>query len=224
LVQVLITNTTDELLHSNPSKHHVPVLGLLSVRQLNISKSGAGRIAVFGDTSCVDNAHQRQPCYWLLRSILTYTSHGLIDDTVFGVPTASSQHLIGKDGSSVALLHLDHSPYKSSHLFPPSRLHNTDNDLSKFSKVKGPHGFYPLTCHPISFSPIPIADNPIVIPWKAIHKQGVTPHTPRDTGSVQDNVNSYLLPYVIVCVAVVALVLMAIRSRKDRLLTKRISV
>tara|TARA_R110002050_G_scaffold230556_1_gene366343 strand:- start:291 stop:860 length:570 start_codon:yes stop_codon:yes gene_type:complete len=38
----------------------------------------SGRIVAFGDSSCVDDAHQDMPCYWLLSDMLQYTAHSTI--------------------------------------------------------------------------------------------------------------------------------------------------
>lgn len=35
---------------------------------------GKGRIAVYGDSGCIDASHQRSPCYGLLTTLLDYVT------------------------------------------------------------------------------------------------------------------------------------------------------
>jgi hypothetical protein len=93
----------------------------LSTRRANTSLTTGGRIAVFGDSSCLDSANQRTPCHWLLAKMLQYTSRGLVDENVFGV------------GNAVE--HLDNADFVSDRLVLPSRLPPNENDLRKFSRV-----------------------------------------------------------------------------------------
>ena len=52
-----------------------PILGLLDV--------GEGRVAVYGDSNCLDSSHMVTNCYWLLRKILDYTSRKSRDPVLF---------------------------------------------------------------------------------------------------------------------------------------------
>lgn len=52
-----------------------PILGLLGV--------GEGRVAVYGDSNCLDSSHMVTNCYWLLRKILDYTSRNIRDPVLF---------------------------------------------------------------------------------------------------------------------------------------------
>jgi membrane-bound transcription factor site-1 protease len=51
------------------SVHNVPVLGLYGVPH-------GGRIVTFGDSNCLDGAHQLKDCYWLLFDILHFATTG----------------------------------------------------------------------------------------------------------------------------------------------------
>lgn len=46
----------------------LPVLGL--------TQSGSGRLAVFGDTSCVDDAHLSSPCLDLVTDMVVFATTG----------------------------------------------------------------------------------------------------------------------------------------------------
>ncbi|KAK9888441.1 hypothetical protein WA026_000689 [Henosepilachna vigintioctopunctata] len=59
-------------------KFEVPVLGLLQTKTTNSS----GRIAIYGDSNCIDGSHLEKSCYWMLDAILEYTSTGHLP-TVF---------------------------------------------------------------------------------------------------------------------------------------------
>ncbi|KAK3086362.1 hypothetical protein FSP39_017399 [Pinctada imbricata] len=73
---VLVTQTLKdqgyEVLKGNSiTKENVAVLGLYQT----IAKSGAGRVALYGDSNCLDNSHMQKDCYWLLSAILEYTAY-----------------------------------------------------------------------------------------------------------------------------------------------------
>lgn len=52
-----------------------PILGLLDV--------GEGRVAVYGDSNCLDSSHMVTNCYWLLKKIVDYTSANIRDPVLF---------------------------------------------------------------------------------------------------------------------------------------------
>lgn len=60
----ILGETTDK-------KYTVPILGLLQTKTTDKS----GRIAVYGDSNCIDAAHMERSCYWMLNAILEYTSN-----------------------------------------------------------------------------------------------------------------------------------------------------
>ncbi|KAG2718459.1 hypothetical protein I3760_03G221600 [Carya illinoinensis] len=67
--------TQNVLLTSGMTKADSPILGLLGV--------GDGRVAVYGDSNCLDSSHMVTNCYWLLRKILDYTSRNIRDPVLF---------------------------------------------------------------------------------------------------------------------------------------------
>ncbi|KAL7978713.1 hypothetical protein Chor_013202 [Crotalus horridus] len=52
---------------------HVPILGLFQV-----PTEGGGRIVLYGDSNCLDDSHRQKDCFWLLDSVLQYTSYGVM--------------------------------------------------------------------------------------------------------------------------------------------------
>ncbi|KAJ7567087.1 hypothetical protein O6H91_02G131800 [Diphasiastrum complanatum] len=52
-----------------------PILGAV--------KAGLGRIAVYGDSNCLDSSHMITNCYWLLKKLLDFTSKNLYDQVIF---------------------------------------------------------------------------------------------------------------------------------------------
>eukprot|EP01087_Luapelamoeba_hula_P020230 TRINITY_DN6871_c0_g1_i1.p1 TRINITY_DN6871_c0_g1~~TRINITY_DN6871_c0_g1_i1.p1 ORF type:complete len:1117 (+),score=136.46 TRINITY_DN6871_c0_g1_i1:101-3451(+) len=252
LIFMDLFDQTQEILESVPVKDHVPVLGLLSLRDAKGPSVGTtstagkstnrapGRMVVFGDSSCIDDAHQRSPCFWLLKSLLTYTSQGLIDDALFALPLPSLGASTGTSTASspprppVSLLQLGQNTYRSTRLQQPVRIVNEENDLTKFSRVKGPQGFHPLpNCERSSFSPVTKATAPITLTWTRLNGQAGEATRPTivdpnriyldPPGLIQDDGHNYLVPYLIVCGAVIGLVFMAVRGRKDRI-TKRLNL
>ena len=49
----------------------VPILGLHEQR----SEPLAGRIAVYGDSNCLDSSHLTKDCFWLIDALLEFTMH-----------------------------------------------------------------------------------------------------------------------------------------------------
>ncbi|CAK9170687.1 unnamed protein product [Ilex paraguariensis] len=69
------SGATQNVLISGTSKADSPILGLLEV--------GRGRIAVYGDSNCLDGSHMVTNCYWLLKKILDFTSRNIRDPVLF---------------------------------------------------------------------------------------------------------------------------------------------
>lgn len=49
----------------------VPILGLYQTT----SAPESGRVALFGDSNCLDNSHMQKECFWLLSALLEYTAY-----------------------------------------------------------------------------------------------------------------------------------------------------
>lgn len=52
-----------------------PILGFL--------EASSGRVAVYGDSNCLDSSHMVTNCYWLLKKILEFTSKNIKDPVLF---------------------------------------------------------------------------------------------------------------------------------------------
>lgn len=50
----------------------VPILGLYQT-----PPDGGGRIALYGDSNCIDDSHRQKDCFWLLDALLQYTSYSM---------------------------------------------------------------------------------------------------------------------------------------------------
>lgn len=50
----------------------VPILGLYQT-----PSEGGGRIALYGDSNCIDDSHRQKDCFWLLDALLQYTSYSM---------------------------------------------------------------------------------------------------------------------------------------------------
>ncbi|CAD5113191.1 DgyrCDS2379 [Dimorphilus gyrociliatus] len=51
----------------------LPISGILEAE-----KSTGGRIAIYGDSNCVDSSHMQIDCFWFILSLLDYTNSGVI--------------------------------------------------------------------------------------------------------------------------------------------------
>ncbi|XP_010254111.1 PREDICTED: subtilisin-like protease SBT6.1 [Nelumbo nucifera] len=67
--------TQNILQASGMTKADSSILGLVDM--------GRGRIAVYGDSNCLDSSHMVTNCYWLLRKILDFTSMNIKDPVLF---------------------------------------------------------------------------------------------------------------------------------------------
>uniref|UniRef100_A0A1D1ZCL4 Membrane-bound transcription factor site-1 protease n=1 Tax=Anthurium amnicola TaxID=1678845 RepID=A0A1D1ZCL4_9ARAE len=67
--------TQNVLQTSGMTKVDYSILGLLEV--------GGGRLAVYGDSNCLDSSHMVTNCYWLLRKILDFTNWNIRDPVLF---------------------------------------------------------------------------------------------------------------------------------------------
>ncbi|XP_030588228.1 membrane-bound transcription factor site-1 protease isoform X2 [Archocentrus centrarchus] len=91
----------------------VSILGLYQT-----PSDGGGRIALYGDSNCIDDSHRQKDCFWLLDALLQYTSYSMTP------PSLSHSH------SRVA------PPTGAEHPLP-QRLEG--NHLYRYSKVLEAH-------------------------------------------------------------------------------------
>ncbi|KAH9800710.1 subtilisin-like protease SBT6.1 [Citrus sinensis] len=103
------SGATQNVLTSSTTKADSPILGLLEV--------GEGRIAVYGDSNCLDSSHMVTNCYWLLRKILDFTSANIRDSVLFSDSSKHDTPLVEDDNQL------------------PSR--RTDVNFSSYSAVVG---------------------------------------------------------------------------------------
>ncbi|XP_028751917.1 subtilisin-like protease SBT6.1 [Neltuma alba] len=101
--------TQNVLLTSGMNKADSPILGFTVM--------GEGRIAVYGDSNCLDSSHMVTNCYWLLRKILDFTSGDIRDPVLFS--------------DSVKI---DSALYEDDNQLPSRR---TDVNFSTYSAVVG---------------------------------------------------------------------------------------
>nr|GEX31849.1 subtilisin-like protease SBT6.1 [Tanacetum cinerariifolium] len=106
-----------------PSHWLVPaVVAVADSAILGLVEVGGSRIAVYGDSNCLDSSHMVTNCYWLLRKILDFTGSNVKDPILFS-----------KSVKQKAALHQD------DHQLPSRR---TDLNFSTYSAVVGKE----LTC------------------------------------------------------------------------------
>lgn len=93
-------------------------------QDVKFQKRSEGRIAVFGDSNCLDSTHLDKPCYWLLDALLEYTMTNHISNLLKDLNKFNK--LTGNDNSYI--------DEKRKQL--PVRLAGTN--LHQFSKVLHP--------------------------------------------------------------------------------------
>jgi len=64
---------------------------------LGAVEAGKGRIAVYGDSNCLDSSHMVSNCYWLLKKLLDFTSSNIEDPVIF----PATNELVGSPLGSV---------------------------------------------------------------------------------------------------------------------------
>uniref|UniRef100_A0A8C9VRP1 Membrane-bound transcription factor site-1 protease n=1 Tax=Scleropages formosus TaxID=113540 RepID=A0A8C9VRP1_SCLFO len=51
---------------------NIPILGLYQT-----PSEGGGRIALYGDSNCIDDSHRQKDCFWLLDALLQFTAYSM---------------------------------------------------------------------------------------------------------------------------------------------------
>lgn len=216
VLSATLNDQTEEILSSRVVQDNVPILGLLSTRLFNTSNKSGGRIVVFGDSSCLDNVHQRTHCFWLLDKVLQYTSQDILGDDISGGDSA---------------VRLERTDYVSKHLVPPSRLPFSENDFKKFSRVLDTNAVYRMPrCEAREYTKYDKDKNIVTIDWEESQtlggpmlatKLGPAVSQP-DAIYIRDNIDGYIVPYFLLVGVVVFLLYVAVRGRKDRILRRDI--
>ncbi|XP_056009187.1 membrane-bound transcription factor site-1 protease-like isoform X2 [Ostrea edulis] len=73
---IIVTQTLKDQGHevlkgSSVTKENVPILGLYQT----MTQPSGGRVALYGDSNCLDNSHMQKDCFWMLSAILEYTAY-----------------------------------------------------------------------------------------------------------------------------------------------------
>jgi hypothetical protein len=111
-----LADQTVDILNNKVRHDVVPVLGLLRVRdEAGRRDQRAGRVVVFGDSSCLDNANKKVPCFPLVDKVLGFASDNTIEEAI------SAQAFVLE------------APHQFEKLRPPERI--PDSDLGRYSKV-----------------------------------------------------------------------------------------
>lgn len=131
LVHFTLNDQTEQILHKGYKEvTDVPVLGL--------ANSKGGRIAVFGDSTCLDSSHTPIPCFWLLEYILQY---------VFLCYSLTLRFTC--DGHITNELQVNHKILRENWVAKGARLPlRLDSRLLEYSKVSDPS-------YIVSASPLP---------------------------------------------------------------------
>ncbi|KAA8534974.1 hypothetical protein F0562_029977 [Nyssa sinensis] len=103
------SGATQNILSSGMAKAASAILGLLEV--------SGGRIAVYGDSNCLDSSHMVTNCFWLLKKILDFTSRNIKDPVLFSDSVRQDRPL-----------------YQDDNQLPSRR---TDVNFSSYSSVVG---------------------------------------------------------------------------------------
>ncbi|XP_008795050.2 subtilisin-like protease SBT6.1 [Phoenix dactylifera] len=109
------SGATQNILQTSGMTKLSSILGLVEI--------GRGRIAVYGDSNCLDSSHMVTNCYWLLRKMLDFTNKNVKDPVLFA-DSAKTKVPLHEDGGRL-----------------PSR--RTDVNFSSYSAVVGKD----LICH-----------------------------------------------------------------------------
>lgn len=107
-------------------ERNIPVLGFHTLaKEPGLTSQTSGRIAVYGDSNCLDSAHLQKDCFWLMQHMLDYVTTGKFSD--------SFQKYARKSGQETV----------SSHVIPvpgtlaPQRVQGSS--LHRYSKVLDGH-------------------------------------------------------------------------------------
>uniref|UniRef100_U5ERS8 Membrane-bound transcription factor site-1 protease n=1 Tax=Corethrella appendiculata TaxID=1370023 RepID=U5ERS8_9DIPT len=100
---------------------------LVNANRSSKKETFAGRIAVYGDSNCLDSTHLEKPCFWLLDSLLEYTMTSHITNLLRNLnATHRRKELLTPDSTSSSTFSVN----------LPQRLPN--NNLHLYSKVLNP--------------------------------------------------------------------------------------
>jgi membrane-bound transcription factor site-1 protease len=82
----------------------VPVLAAVQTMSTGAGAAAGGRVIVFGDSNCIDTAHLKTDCWWLLEELLAFAgSADARPPHLFPDSSALSEPLIDTGGGNMAL-------------------------------------------------------------------------------------------------------------------------
>jgi len=158
----------------------------------------SGRLAVFGDSSCVDGAHRDYPCLWLALDLVNYAATGVTPPAFAGMELTQ--------------------PYLASALNLPVR--PLSNRLRYYSKVM----HQDPVCRDATYRTVATGEAPVAISWgeaRYVKPRGTAldgdpgwlfnRSEPQGDGDEDEISVWYLLPYVFVVGAMVFLLVLATR-------------
>jgi hypothetical protein len=80
-----MSEESTEIVTGSQESYKVPVIGLYQTQAPNATTGGGqqreepGRLALFGDSSCLDSASgQPKNCFWLIKDLLMFTSQSAL--------------------------------------------------------------------------------------------------------------------------------------------------
>lgn len=203
LLSFPLLDKTQEILTGKIEKLSVPIAGMFptdpQISSQRPNGTFSGKIVVFGDSSCLDDANNRNPnspgdCFWMLEDFLTFVTHGKI-----------SQRL--KWDSPLT------EDFQSEPLELPRRMEG--HDLHKYSKVIGQSAVCPW----IDFGKTNRTQEVVKLEWEDLST------SPRGTnGKFREKLMSRtssrysqgaIWPYVAGFVLVSALIAAVIRWRRE---------
>jgi membrane-bound transcription factor site-1 protease len=113
-----------EVVEGTSSKERsIPILGFHSpVKEAN---SQMGRIALYGDSNCLDSAHLQKDCFWLIQDMLHYVTTGKLSDPFQKYARKTGQDVLSSSLAAAAESH------------PPQRVEGSS--LYRYSKVLEGH-------------------------------------------------------------------------------------
>ena len=79
----LFVSGSEVITGSSTVINNVPILGLYDT-----PSARGGRVVVYGDSNCLDSAHMQRDCFWLLDSLLKYST-----SSVSSPPFSASQQV-----------------------------------------------------------------------------------------------------------------------------------
>ena len=162
----------------------IPVLGFHSpLKGQAPPNAQMGRLAVYGDSNCLDSAHLRKDCFWLIQEMLEYVTTGKLSEAF--------QKYARKSGQDVVSTHM----VAGAGTHPPQRVEGSS--LHRYSKVLDGHSpsalnervtrFLPSCISLKIETPIPLNTSAPISLYQSQKLLSITPDgSPPGTGGAED--------------------------------------